>query len=264
MLSYDAFSLVIMLSILFPVAGLVILLLLNFLEKEVNILEIENKKVNLERELQQSKFLQLNQQIQPHFLFNTLNAITSLGRLGRVEDSVESLEKLSLFLRYNYLEKDPLVPFYQELEHTEHYLSIQRLRFGTKLKVDYRIDPLAQDTLLPPYALQTLIENAFKHGLDKKSGDKLLSISLSREGNWISLTVLDNGPGHTITDDRITDNEISNAKSTEVNYSTGVGLKNLRKRFEITFDGRTSLNLNRQNDFTEAKLSWPYTPEVKL
>ncbi len=185
MISYNFFSLAMMLSILFPVAGLVVIILLTFMEREVNILEIENKKVSLERELHQSKFLQLNQQIQPHFLFNTLNAITSLGRLGRLEDSVKSLEKLSLFLRYNYLEKDPLVPFIKELQHTENYLSIQRIRFGEKLKVVFQIEPQARETLLPPYTLQTLVENSFKHGLDRKTGEKFLSISLKREGNWV-------------------------------------------------------------------------------
>lgn len=249
MVSYNFFTLFIMLSIILPVAGFVIILLLSFWEKEVNILEIENKRVSLERELQQSKFLQLNQQIQPHFLFNTLNAITSLGRLGRLEDSVKSLENLSLFLRYNYLEKEPLVSFMKELRHTENYLSIQQIRFGPKLNFTIDIDPAAKDTLLPPYTLQTLVENAFKHGLEKKAGDKILTIALQREGNWVSLLVTDNGPASSRQEDSL---------------QSGIGLTNLRKRLEITFDQRTRLTINRSDDKTEAKVIWPYTPEVTL
>jgi len=249
MISYDFFSLFIMISILFPVTGFVLIILLSFLEREVNILEIENKKVSLERELQQSKFLQLNQQIQPHFLFNTLNAITSLGRLGRLADSVKSLETLSLFLRYNYMEKEPLVNFIKELQHTENYLSIQQLRFGEKLKTTLAIDPAARDTLRPPYTLQTLVENAFKHGLEKKTREKILHIALRREGNWVSLIVSDNGT-HTQID-------LNHANA-------GVGLTNLRKRLEITFDQKTRLTVNRIDDITEAKVVWPYTPEVKI
>ncbi len=247
MVSYDFFSLVIMLSILSPVIAFVVIILLSLLEREVNILEIENKRVSLERELQQSKFIQLNQQIQPHFLFNTLNAITSLGRLGRLEDSVKSLETLSLFLRYNYMEKEPLVHFSKELQHTENYLNIQQIRFGERLKIEVQIDPHAKDTLLPPYTMQTLVENAFKHGLEKKSGEKFVSISLQRQGNWVILDVLDNGP------DYQSENNIS---------PPGLGLKNLRKRFEITFDMQTKLTLDRKNELTEARIIWPYTPEV--
>lgn len=249
MISYNFFSLSLMISILLTVAGFVVIILLSFLEREVNILEIENRKVCLERELQQSQFLQLNQQIQPHFLFNTLNVITSLGRLGRLEDSVNALEKLSLFLRYNYMEKEPLVTFSKELHHTKNYLSIQKTRFGEKLQTMIHIDTKAQDTLLPPYTLQTLVENAFKHGLEKKTGKKYISISLHRQGNWASLAVLDNGPELRIEDP---------------DFSSGVGLKNLRKRFEITFDMRTELTIQRKEELTEARIIWPYTPEVKL
>ncbi|KUO65929.1 MAG: histidine kinase [Gracilibacter sp. BRH_c7a] len=248
MISYDFFSIIIMISILFPVASFVVIILLSFLEREVTILEIENKRVSLERELQQSKFIQLNQQIQPHFLFNTLNAITSLGRLGRLEDSVRSLESLSLFLRYNYLEKEPLVHFSKELQHTENYLRIQQTRFGEKLKIEIQIDPYAKDTLLPPYTMQTLVENAFKHGLEKKSGDKVIHISLQRQGNWVILVVKDNGPDYELV------------KSTP---PVGVGLKNLKKRLEITFDMQTKLTLERKDGLTEAMIVWPYTPEVE-
>lgn len=249
MISYNFFSLSLMVSTLLPVAGFVVIILLSFFEREVNILEIENKRVCLEHELQQSHFLQLNQQIQPHFLFNTLNAITSLGRLGRLEDSVKALENLSLFLRYNYMEKEPLVTFERELQHTINYLSIQKTRFGEKLQTVIEIDSKARDTLLPPYTLQTLVENAFKHGLDKKTGTKFLKISLHRQGNWASLIVLDNGPELRIEG---------------TNLSSGVGLKNLRKRLEITFDMRTELKIQRKQDLTEARILWPYTPEVKL
>ncbi|KJR45020.1 two-component sensor histidine kinase [Desulfosporosinus sp. I2] len=249
MISYNFFSLSLMAGTLLPVAGFVIILLLSFLEREVNILEIENKRVCLEHDLQQSQFMQLNQQIQPHFLFNTLNAITSLGRLGRLEDSVKAVENLSLFLRYNYMEKEPLVTFEKELQHTENYLRIQKTRFGKKLQTVIEIDSQARDTLLPPYTLQTLVENAFKHGLDKKTGEKFLKISLHRQGNWASLIVIDNGP---------------ELKLEEAFPSKGVGLENLRKRLEITFDMRTELKIQRNDEMTEARIDWPYTPEVKL
>jgi sensor histidine kinase YesM len=128
------------------------------------------------------------------------------------------------------MEKEPLVNFGKELQHTENYLSIQQIRFGEKLHVALDIDPAARDTLLPPYALQTLVENAFKHGLEKKTGEKELTISLRREGNWVSLIVTDNGP---------------ELQRDDTGFPAGVGLANLRKRLEITFDQRTRLSMER-------------------
>lgn len=247
MISYSLFSLVILISVLFPIVGFMVIVSLGFLEREVDFLEVENKKVSLEKELHQSKFLQLTQQIQPHFLFNTLNVILTLGRLGRLKDIVQALEKLSLFLRYNYIEKEALVPFSKELKHTENYLTIQQIRFGEKLKTEIRIDPQAEATFIPPYTLQTLVENAFKHGLDQKTGEKILEIILNREGNWVSLSVLDNGPLE---------------ESPDISLDSGVGISNLRKRFALTFDLPTQINLfKNERKLTEAKAFWPYTPE---
>lgn len=246
MISYEVFLIFMFISIFFPIIVFIVIILLNFLDREINFLEIQNKKISLEKELNQSQFMQLNQQIQPHFLFNTLNVITSLGRLGRLNDCVKSLEKLSLFLKYNYLEKEALVSFERELIHTENYISIQKTRFGKNLQTEIYIDPKARNTFIPPYTLQTLVENAFKHGLEKKVGEKTLKIKLIREGNWVFLSVTDNGPTEKLCND----------------FSVGVGLNNLKKRFAMVFDMSTRLSLKRRNNLTEVKVIWPFTPEV--
>jgi len=245
MLAYNLFYLIIFSSLLFPLVGLMIIISLSFLEREVDFLEMENKRVILEKELHQTEFLQLSQQIEPHFLFNTLNAILTLGRLGRLEDIVHAIEKLSLFFRYSYMEKKPLVSFQQELRHSQNYLAIQQIRFGDKLKVEYKVDSLAANAMLPPYTLQILVENAFKHGLAHKTGEKMLGITLSRQGNWVVLSVVDNGP---------TPGELHQD-------NPGIGLKNIEKRFALVFDLPSEITLNRKDNLTEAKVIWPYTPE---
>lgn len=247
-MGYIVFTGMIFLSVLLPIVGLVTHLVLSLFEKELNSLELENTRVRLEKELQLSEYQQLNQQIQPHFLFNTLNAFLSLSRLGKYERMTKAMEQFSLFLRYKYQEKGRLVPFTSELDHTRHYLHIQQLRFGERLKVSYAIDPEAVLTLLPPYTLQTLVENAFKHGLEKKRGEKRLVITLKREGNWVSLEVRDNGPVP------------FNSKT----VSPGFGLKNLRQRFKLIFDLYTNITLRREGDWTSVTAVWPYTPEDEL
>ena len=230
-----------------PIASYVILILLGFFEKEFDYLQLENKKIEMENELHKMEYLRLNQQIQPHFLFNSLNAMLSLGRLGRINDIVYAIEELSQFLRYRYkyADKDILVPFMTELKITQNYLSIQKIRFGNHLSIQCHVDEHAKSTYVPPYLLQTFVENAFKHGLEKKRGEKKLVISLKREGSWVALSVIDNGPG---TEDFIIENN-------------GTGLENIRKRLALLFDLYTEVSLSRQKDVTIAKAVWPYTPE---
>lgn len=238
------FTLIILVAISLSVGGFVVLLLLGFFEREFDYLQLENKRIKLEKELQAMEYLQLNQQIQPHFLFNSLNAMLSLGRLGRSQEVVKAMEEFSQFLRYKYIGKDPLVPFALELEHTKHYLSIQQLRFGNKLTVLFTIQADAERTMLPPYILQTFVENAFKHGLEKKPGDKYLQVELIREGSWVRLTVKDNGPNPPMKKGSI----------------DGIGLANIRKRLQLLFDLETSLELKRVEDHSVVTARWPYSP----
>ena len=239
------FSIIVLLGIGLPIAGYAILFLLDFFEKEFDYLHLENKQMKLEKELQRMEYVQLMQQIEPHFLFNSLNAMMALGRLGRTEEVVRAMEEFSQFLKYSYKDKDPLIPFLHELEHTRHYIAVQELRFGPKLNVDISIDELAEQTTLPPYMLQSFVENAFKHGLEKKQGEKQLEIELKRKGSWVSLQVRDNGPNEEIAE----------------GTSKGIGLTNIRKRLGLLFDLPTSVLIKRSDKITVVTAEWPYTPE---
>lgn len=232
-------------GIVVPIIGAAILLMLRILDRELDVLELENVKVTLEKELQQSEYNQLSEKIQPHFLLNSLNAFMSLSRLGRYQDMNQGMEQFAMFLRYRYQERGNLVSFRSELEHTRHYLAIQQLRFGPRLHISYDLDPLAIESMIPPFTLQTLVENAFKHGLEKTPGDKHCCIVLTREGNWVSLKVLDNG-----------------TEPISPTHAGGIGLSNLRRRFTLLFDLSTSLSLARNDQgLTEAAATWPYIPE---
>ncbi|MFD1739474.1 sensor histidine kinase [Bacillus salitolerans] len=249
MISDSFFTFMIFIGVIIPIVSMALLMVLNLFEEEMDVLEVENARVKLEKELQLSEYAQLNQQIQPHFLFNTLNSFISLGRLGRSKEIVAAMERFSLFLRYRYKNKQTLVPFRLELEYTKHYLYIQQLRFGKKLFVYFHIDEDAIETTIPPYTLQTLTENAFKHGLEKREGEKVLEIELTREGNWVLLKVKDNG-----------------AESIPSNYEKrGIGLINLKKRLELLFDLYTYVDIKKDtDDHTVAAVLFPYTPEEVL
>lgn len=247
-MGFPIFALFIFMGVLMPIISVVILFGLQLLEKEVDYLELENTRVRLEKELQESEYYQLNQQIQPHFLFNSLNAFLSLSRLGKNQDMIDGMERFSLFLRYKYQNKQALIPFHAELGHTKNYLYIQNLRFGKRLTIEYDLDPQSIMAMLPPYTLQTFVENAFKHGLEKKIGEKHLKISIRREGNWVSLKVVDN-----------CQDELAIINGTN---HLGIGLSNIQKRFSLIFDLPTKIGLVKNEDgYTVAHAYWPFIPE---
>ncbi|WP_239691251.1 sensor histidine kinase [Geobacillus proteiniphilus] len=245
MIAEPLFHLILIFSVLLPLVSLTVLALLGVAEKEVDYWQLEHARLRLEKELQESKYMQLHQQIRPHFFFNALNAFLSLARLGKNEEMIRGMEHFALFLRDSYETKQPLIPFKQEWAHTNNYLAVQQLRFGSRLSVSVQMDPDGERALIPSYTLQTLVENAFKHGLEKKAGEKCLAIDFRRQGNWVYLRVCDNGNEG---------KELSIANG-------GVGLDNLRKRFALLFDLPTQLVLQKdERGWTEALVVWPYVP----
>jgi sensor histidine kinase YesM len=215
------------------------------MEQKIHLLETENKRIFIENELQKSEYLQLTQQIQPHFFFNTLNSLLSLARLKKVDKLVESLEHLALFLRYKYQEKEQLNPLQQEIDYTRHYLAIQEMRYGERLKVVWDVDPRLSSAFTPPYVLQTLVENAFKHGFQYIEGDFRLEIRLGIiQKELIEMAVFDNGVGFT--------------REQLDNYEHGIGLKNIEKRLNLLFGKQGTIEIVKGiGRGGGVRVSWP-------
>ena len=122
---------------------------------------VERAKSNLNDELVRLEYLQLSQQIQPHFLFNGFNLLLSLARLDRKEELLNALENLSLFLRSGYTTRPAQVEIGRELEMTDYYLAIQQMRFGKRLTLQIHCSEKCKKRKTIPYLLQTFVENAF-------------------------------------------------------------------------------------------------------
>jgi signal transduction histidine kinase len=168
----------------------------------------------------QAQLKALRFQLNPHFLFNTLNAISSLVIDKRNDDAEEMLMRLSRFLRTtidaNPTEKTTLA---EELATQEIYLGIEHVRFADRLKVTFDIDEGLDNALVPSLILQPLIENAIKYAIAQRQSDGLLMISAHRAGKSLILTVRDNGPGQA-----------------EMPVTTsGVGLANTRERLIVLY-----------------------------
>ena len=171
----------------------------------------------LENELTQSRIAVMLSQIKPHFLFNALNAISALCLTDPIMAD-QAITSLSNYLRGNIrsLEQTEPVPFERELDHIKYYVRLEQLRYGDKLRVVYAIG--AVDFTVPTLSLQTLVENAIRHGVSPKPEGGLVVVQTEREPSCAVVRIIDNGVGFD------PDMQSRNADS--------IGLANAKKRME--------------------------------
>jgi two-component system LytT family sensor kinase len=188
--------------------------------------------IRTERSLEEQKRLvlearldALQRQINPHFLFNTLNSIASLVRF-RPEQARELIVKLANILRALLKDHDSYILLRDELSFTDDYLSIEVVRFGAdKLKVVKEIDPQTLEIPVPSMLLQPLVENSIKHGLEPRIGGGTITLRSRMERGSLIIEVEDDGVG--IAPGR--------SHSSGVLRGTGIGMKNVRERLEVLF-----------------------------
>ncbi len=184
--------------------------------------------------LAQARLAALKMQLQPHFLFNSLNAIAEL--VHKDPDAAdEMLVGLSSLLRLSLeTSGEQMLPLRREMEFVEHYLAIEHVRFGDRLRFELEVSPDTQAALVPAFLLQPLVENAVRHGLEPRAGAGRLTVRACRRGASLQLSVADNGVG------------LSEAAP----WREGIGLTNTRARLNALFDGAASLELCRGDGLT--------------
>lgn len=205
--------------------------------------ERELNAARLEQELSHARLERLESQLQPHFLFNTLNVISSLmyhdpARADRM------LGRLSDLLRLTFQRSpDPEVALAAELEWLGWYLQIMQLRFGDRLTLRQEIAPDSLDLAVPRLLLQPLVENALKHGAARRAGPATVVISARREGDILAITVEDDGPG---------------VADPATAIGNGVGLANTAERLRALYGERAELGLtNRVEGGLRVRASLP-------
>ncbi len=173
------------------------------------------RSLALEKQLSAAHLRTLQAQMQPHFLFNTLNAITTLVELGRQAQASAMLAHLNAILKTTLEQAAPeKIPLSRELEVVENYLAIEQVRFADRLRVRLQVEPGVLDGLVPSFLLQPIVENAIRHGIANAEDAGLVETFARREGATLLLKVRDTGRGAGIRPER----------------GLGIGLGNTRER----------------------------------
>lgn len=189
----------------------------------------------------------LRYQLNPHFVFNTLNAISTLNLDGDTATANRMVDGLSAFLRHS-LDSDPMqrVTVAEEVAALERYLDIEKIRFAERLRVAIEIAPGCGAALVPGLLLQPLVENAIKHAISKNIAGGTLRIAARRAGERLLLAVADDGPGPV-------------HPAGAAGNGRGVGLGNTRERLRVLYDGEQSVELHeRAEGGCEVRLSLPF------
>lgn len=185
----------------------------------------------LQASLTEARLDALRGQLNPHFLFNTLNAISTLALVGNQDQVVKTLGYLSELLRASLDDKRPQeVPLEEELELLDRYLAIQRIRHGDRLVIAIDVAPDVRDVLVPGMILQPLVENAITHGVARVPGKGTVGVRAWTDGDALRLEVTDNGPG------------FGSTSATRAGGS-GIGLTNTRARLTQLYGSRQRLEM---------------------
>ncbi|MBB6125102.1 signal transduction histidine kinase [Sphingobium subterraneum] len=188
--------------------------------------EQADQLLHLENQASSAQLAMLRYQLNPHFLFNTLNSISTLVLLKQTDRANAMLSRLSSFLRYTLInEPTALVPLAQEVETLKLYLEIEKMRFEDRLRASFEIDPAVAQAHLPSLLLQPLVENAIKYAVTPKEEGAEITIIAQPAGENVQIIVSDTGPG-------------LNQEAPRPSLSTGVGLVNIRDRLSQAFGER--------------------------
>ncbi len=216
-----------------------------------NAILTERKLEDQGRLLMEARLDALQRQINPHFLFNTLNSITSLVR-SQPELAREMIVKLANILRILLKERDAFVPLREELEFTDDYLAIEVVRFGEKLRVIKEIAEETMEVVVPSMLLQPLIENSIKHGLEPRIAGGTVTLRSRLVDHRLLVEVEDDGVGME------PERDVSPSGSGARQASTGVGMKNVRERMQVLYGTGASVEIvSRPGRGTKVTLLMP-------
>lgn len=203
---------------------------LEAIDREKENIERARREAHLVKQLVEAELRALRAQINPHFLFNSLNSIAALIT-AEPEAAEEMIIRLSKIFRHVLTYHDrPFSSVNEEISFLQTYLEIEKVRFGDRLQVHFEIEESTSQLAIPTFILQPLVENSLKHGLGPKVGENLLTIRARQLSEHLELTVEDNGVGANVT------------KKIPGRDCTGLGLRNVEERLQTVYRGNAQFS----------------------
>ena len=198
---------------------------------------VREEEVNLRK----TELKALQAQINPHFLYNTLDSIAWMCEQGRNADAVKMVHALARLFRISISKGHELIPIAKEIEHAESYLQIQEYRYKNQFTYRFEVDPACLDYYCNKITLQPIIENAINHGLDLLVDEGSITVQVCQDGEDIVFYVRDNGVG-------MSDELIRSILEREPDDRTGIGIRNVNDRLKIYFGKQYGLRITSEPD----------------
>lgn len=246
-LSQTLFTFLIILGIVGGIGSLSVLVSLLIIEKEHEYLVIERERNELENLLKEAQISNLTSQVHPHFLFNSLNTITSLIRLDKNDDAISSLQAISSLLRYTLRDTQQLVKIEEEIHSVKMYLQIQKMRFGNRLEWEISCPEAYMDIEIPMLSIQPLVENACIHGIETNLKGGVIKILVTKTYDELVISISDNGSGiarHLVKD--FYEWKKSGGQTEEL----GIGITNTYERIKYFYGDQGDLLIERTQEGT--------------
>ena len=229
------------------------------LEEKKNMMDLlhqeEVGRLEVERHLEVTKLELLKNQINPHFLFNTLNVIGGMANIEGAETSEKMIKALSSLFRYNLKTPALEVTLAQEIRVINDYMYLQKMRFGDRISYDIECDVDMNEVIVPIFSFQPLVENAIIHGLSPKEEGGEVVIKAWQEENNVVFSVADTGVG-------MTEEELIKIREDFNNEDTShIGIGNIYKRIQRMYQGGDVLISSKKGEGTVVKLIIPQKKE---
>lgn len=198
---------------------------------------VREEEVNLRK----TELKALQAQINPHFLYNTLDSIAWMCEQGRNTDAVKMVHALARLFRISISKGHELIPISKEIEHAESYLQIQKYRYKNQFTYEFQVDPECLDYYCNKITLQPIIENAINHGLDLLVEEGRITVQVCQDGEDILFFVQDNGVG-------MSEEQLRTILQHDPKDRTGIGIKNVNDRLKIYFGKQYGLHISSELD----------------
>ncbi len=215
----------------------------------------EVRNLALEKDLEHTRLEVLKSQVNPHFLFNTLNMISCMARLEDAADTDQMIVRLGSLFRHNLRTKRQVIPLEEELEGLDDYIYLQQMRFDGRIRVEKQIEVDPAAVTLPSFTLQPILENAFSHGLKSCEEGGCIRLRAWQEGKMLCLTVEDNGKGMTEAELAALQEKIKQSEKT----GKSIGLGNISRRISMLYPAGGMTVESREGQGTTVRFVIPQT-----